>query len=209
MMHPADIDSYTYKQHYDCQLGYGCDDVYGMFDRFESEPILPSEHRQTAWILKQSGRKFHKYRDEMKDLLCSNVSSDYDLSQNGKVKSSGEASIHYMVPKGQIVNAILPVFNEHFSPIFAEATKVENTPSGKVRYSREVLLTFANFRSTKPVPDDIYKYIESNVVPIRRRGWRGGVKRRLRGNKNPFTIAIHSTVKCQINQPAWQKHYFL
>ena len=65
-------------------------------------------------------------------------------------------------------------------------TTVESTPGGKVRYSREFLLTFANFRSTKPVPDDIYKYIESNVVPIRRRGRRGGVQRGLRGNKDVY-----------------------
>ena len=86
------------------------------------------------------------------------------------------------------------------------ATTVGKNPSGKVRYSREFLLTFANFRSTKPVPDDIYKYIESNVEPIRRLGRRGGLQRRLGRNKKPFTIAIHSTVKCQINQPERQKH---
>ena len=66
-------------------------------------------------------------------------------------------------------------------------TTVESTPRGKVRYSRE-LLTFANFRSTKPVPDDIYRYIESNVEPIRRRGRRGGVQRRLRGNKDRLSL---------------------
>ena len=68
------------------------------------------------------------------------------------------------------------------------ATTVESTPSGKVCYSREFLLTLANYRSTKPVPDDIYKYIESNVVPIRRRGRRGGVQRRLRGNKDGLPL---------------------
>ena len=46
------------------------------------------------------------------------------------------------------------------------ATTVENTPSGKVRYSRDFVCAFANFRSTKPVLDDIYKYIEGNVEPI-------------------------------------------
>ena len=66
------------------------------------------------------------------------------------------------------------------------ATTVESTPSGKVSHSREFLLTFANFRSTKPVPDDIYEYIESKVLPIRRRGRRGGVQRRLRGKKTVY-----------------------
>ena len=36
------------------------------------------------------------------------------------MKAGGDASIHYKVPKGKIVNAMLPVFNEYFSPIFAE-----------------------------------------------------------------------------------------
>ena len=70
------------------------------------------------------------------------------------------------------------------------------------------LCVFVNFRSTKPVPHDIYKYIESNVVPIRRLGRRGGVQRKLRGNKDRLPNAIHSTVKCQINQPVRQKTLF-
>ena len=76
------------------------------------------------------------------------------------------------------------------------ATSVESTPSGKLRYNREFLLTFANFRSTKPVPDDICKYIESNVVLIRRRG-RRGVQRRLRGNKDrlPLPSILLSNVR--------------
>ena len=68
------------------------------------------------------------------------------------------------------------------------ATTVESTPSGNVCYSRDFLLTFANFRSTKPVPDDIYKYIQSNVVPMRRRRRRVGVQRRLGGNKDRLPL---------------------
>ena len=81
MMRPADIDSYSYKQLCDWQLAYGCDNVLEMFDFFALQPILPSEQRQSAWISKQSGRKLHKYCDEFKDMLCSNISTNYDLSQ--------------------------------------------------------------------------------------------------------------------------------
>ena len=63
------------------------------------------------------------------------------------------------------------------------AMTVKNTPSGKLRYGREFLLTFANFRSKRPLPDNICKYIEGNVVSTRRRERRGGVQRRLRRNK--------------------------
>ena len=40
------------------------------------------------------------------------------------------------------------------------ATTVENTPSRNVRYNREFLLTFANYRSAKPVSENIYNNIE-------------------------------------------------
>ena len=74
-----------------------------MFDFFALQPILPSEQRQSAWISKQSGRKLHKYCDEFKDMLCSNISTNYDLSQKGKVKAGGDASLQDSLqgPEGQ------------------------------------------------------------------------------------------------------------
>ena len=80
------------------------------------------------------------------------------------------------------------------------ATAVENTPIGKVGYSREFLLTFANFRSTKPVPDYIYKYIESNAEPYQKMGT-GRRSTKIKKKQKLFTIAIHFIVKCQIIQP--------
>ena len=83
---------------------------------------------------------------------------------------------------------------------------MEYTSSGILRYSRGFLPTFTRCHLTKPVSDDTREYIESHVVPMKKRVRREGSTEMIKKKQKPSTVGYHSTVKCQINQPEQQQH---